>query len=74
MRHTHAILSLIAGDNPHDVAKRLGHKDLQTLFTRYAKFLKSPFQETKLDTFLQKEISKDKIVSIASAWKFNKSN
>lgn len=38
-RHTHAIQSLIAGDNPHDVSKRLGHSSLQVTFTKYAKFL-----------------------------------
>ena len=38
LRHTHAILSLIAGDNPHDAAKRLGHTSLQMLFTKYARF------------------------------------
>jgi integrase len=69
LRHTHAILSLIAGDNPHDVAKRLGHKDLKTLFTRYAKFLKSTFKPTNLETFLNIDSNKKESVSIASASK-----
>ena len=54
LRHTHAILSLIAGDNPHDVAKRLGHTSLQMLFTKYARFLKGEEKESKLgDLFNQ---------------------
>jgi integrase len=44
LRHTHAIQSLIVGDNPHDVSKRLGHSSLQVTFSKYAKFLP---EETK---------------------------
>jgi integrase len=52
LRHTHAILSLIAGDNPHDIAKRLGHTSLQMLFNKYAKFLKAETEPSKLEKFL----------------------
>ncbi len=52
LRHTHAMLSLIAGDSPHDVAKRLGHTSLQMLFNRYARFLKKEEKDTKLEDLI----------------------
>ncbi len=59
LRHTHAILSLIAGDNPHDIAKRLGHSSLQMLFNRYAKFLKTEIKISKIELFLNEQVSDD---------------
>jgi integrase len=40
-RHTFAILSLKAGDDPELVAKQLGHTSLDMLFSRYARYLKN---------------------------------
>ena len=57
MRHTHTILSLIAGDNPHDVAKRLGHTSLQMLFQRYGKYINGVVSQSKLSSFLQENES-----------------
>lgn len=48
-RHTHAVLSLIAGDTPHDVAARLGHTSLQMLFQKYARFIKNMQKRSKLN-------------------------
>jgi len=55
MRHTHAILSIIAGDNPHDVAKRLGHTSLQMLYQHYGKFLNTNIVTTKIDTLFNND-------------------
>ncbi|WP_041223650.1 hypothetical protein [Deferribacter desulfuricans] len=52
LRHTHAILSILAGDNPHDIAKRMGHSNLLTFFNGYAKYLKEYQSESKLTKFL----------------------
>ncbi|MBZ4672463.1 MAG: integrase family protein [Deferribacteraceae bacterium] len=52
LRHTHAILSILAGDNPHDIAKRLGHSNLLTFFNRYAKYLKDYQNESKLQNYI----------------------
>ncbi|MGA1861886.1 tyrosine-type recombinase/integrase [Deferribacter thermophilus] len=48
MRHTHAVLSIIAGDNPHDIARRMGHSNLETFFRRYAKYIKGYTAESKI--------------------------
>ncbi len=48
-RHTHAVLSLVAGDNPHDVAQRLGHTSLQMLFQKYARFIKGMQKKSKIE-------------------------
>ena len=40
-RHTHASLSILAGDNLSVIAERLGHRNVGTLITRYAKYVQS---------------------------------
>jgi len=55
MRHTFAVLSLIAGDNPHDVAKRMGHTSLQMLFQRYARFIPGYYSNSKIENFILSE-------------------
>lgn len=40
-RHTYAVLSLIAGENPHYVSKQLGHVNMQMLFTKYARYIEN---------------------------------
>ncbi len=64
LRHTHAILSLIAGDNPHDIAKRLGHTSLQMLFNKYARFLKGDNSESRLENLFAKSQEKDVTISL----------
>ncbi|MGD9807744.1 MAG: tyrosine-type recombinase/integrase [Deferribacterales bacterium] len=52
-RHTHASLSILAGDNLAHIAERMGHKNVGTLITRYAKYVKSvQFQQPKIGSFL----------------------
>ena len=63
LRHTHAILSLIARDNPHDVARRLGHTSLQMLFNRYAKFLNVREEESNLSKLFESD-SKSVTISL----------
>ncbi|MCB4204524.1 site-specific integrase [Deferribacterales bacterium Es71-Z0220] len=55
MRHTHAILSILAGDNVHDIAKRLGHTNLETFFRRYAKYLKDYLSKSKISDLFSKQ-------------------
>ncbi|MGA1846869.1 Arm DNA-binding domain-containing protein [Deferribacter abyssi] len=45
-RHTYAVLSLIAGENPHYVAKQMGHSNMQMLFQRYARYIENFRPET----------------------------
>ena len=55
-RHTHASLSILAGDNLAHIAERMGHKNVGTLITRYAKYVKSvQFQQPKIGEFLSNQ-------------------
>ncbi len=55
-RHTHASLSILAGDNLAHIAERMGHKNVGTLITRYAKYVKSvQFQQPKIGSFLSSQ-------------------
>ena len=55
-RHTHASLSILAGDNLAHIAERMGHKNVGTLITRYAKYVKAvEFQQPKIGAFLSSE-------------------
>ena len=71
MRHTHAILSLVAGDNPHDVAKRLGHSSLQMLFQRYGKYINGMLNKSKLSDYLKNENSDEKCYNNVTIKKIN---
>lgn len=54
-RHTHAVLSLVAGDNIHDIAKRLGHSDTGVTIRTYAKYLKEYTKPSNLEQLLNIE-------------------
>lgn len=54
-RHTHAVLSLVAGDNIHDIAKRLGHSDTGVTIRTYAKYLKDYSKPSNLEQLLNIE-------------------
>jgi integrase len=55
-RHTHASLSILAGDNLAHIAERMGHKNVGTLITRYAKYVKSvQFEQPKIGSFLSSQ-------------------
>ncbi|PLX66676.1 MAG: hypothetical protein C0602_11445 [Denitrovibrio sp.] len=55
-RHTHASLSILAGDNLAHIAERMGHKNVGTVITRYAKYVKAvEFQQPKIGAFLSSE-------------------
>lgn len=56
-RHTHASLSILAGDNLAVIAERMGHKHIGTLITRYAKYVKMVQQQRpKIDSFLSTSV------------------
>ncbi|MGE4319662.1 MAG: tyrosine-type recombinase/integrase [Deferribacterales bacterium] len=55
-RHTHASLSILAGDNQQHIAERMGHTNVGTLITRYAKYVKAiEFQQPKIGSFLSSQ-------------------
>jgi len=55
-RHTHASLSILAGDNLAHIAERMGHKNVGTLITRYAKYVESvQMQRSNIGAFLGEE-------------------
>lgn len=52
-RHTHASLSILAGDNLAVIAERMGHENIGTLITRYAKYVKAvQSNKPRIGTFL----------------------
>ncbi|MGE4318620.1 MAG: tyrosine-type recombinase/integrase [Deferribacterales bacterium] len=56
LRHTHAVLSLIAEDNLHDIAKRLGHANTGITTKAYIKYHKGYSKPSNLETYLDENI------------------
>ncbi|WP_022850798.1 site-specific integrase [Limisalsivibrio acetivorans] len=55
LRHTHAVLALIAEDNLHDIAKRLGHANTGITTKAYIKYHKGYSKRSNLETYLDEE-------------------
>lgn len=61
LRHTHAVLSLVAGDTIHDIAKRLGHSDTGVTISTYVKYLPDYAKKSQLEKFMSEELKKTSI-------------